>query len=143
MIEVDDFVSKFTDEKLNGVLKIRRNYFQVSDELLEVKERINGEPFSIGKFLGTGKPFHPSTSLIDWLGKRADNYVIVDRKSAWLFMCGRDIFLNSIIKRTVKKGPVIVKNEAGEILGYGDLVRRKIAVRNMLDKGDFIRREKR
>ena len=147
LIEIDNFTKKFTDDTLNSTIRIRRNFFQVSEELMELKQQIPQEPFSAGMFLGSNKPLHPSIALLDWVGKRADKFVTVDRKAAWLFLCGRDIFRNSIVKKTVNKGLVIVKNQLGEVIGYGDMDARitghKIAVANKLDRGDFIRREKR
>ena len=142
MIEVEEFTKKFTGDKLKNVIKLQRNFFQVSDELLKFKSRIKKEPFAIGTYLGSGKPFHPSAALLDWVGERTKRYVEVDRKAAWLFLCGRDLFSNSILKKNVDKGLVIVKNEENEVLGYGEFTGRQVAIKNLLDKGDFLRRER-
>ena len=145
MSEVDEFTKKFTPESITSVLKLQRSFFQVSDELMAVKNTIKKEPFAIGTYLGTalgkGKPFHPSTALIDWLNARTEKYVVVDKKMAWLFLCDRDIFASSIVKKNVDKGVVLVKNELGEVLGYGEFVRDGM-IKNRLDKGDFLRRER-
>ena len=143
LIEVKNFTKKFTEDELTGVIKIKRNFFQVSPELENIKESVAREAFSAGMFLGSGKPFHPSTSLLNWLGERTDRYVVVDKKAAWLFLCGRDVFKKSIKEQLVHDGLVLVKNELGEVLGYGEVKNQKIAIKNVLDKGDFIRREKR
>lgn len=142
MIEIDDFTKKFTDEKLGNVVKVRRNFFHVSDELMNMKTKIGKEPFAIGTYLGTGKPFHPSTALIDWIGQRTDKSIVVDKKAAWLFLCGRDIFERSIINQNVDRGLVIVKNENEEILGLAELTGRRVAAKHLIDKGDFLRRER-
>ena len=142
MMEVVEFTKKFTNEKIGNVIKVQRNFFQVSEELLKVKSQIKKEPFALGSYLGSGKPFHPSTALLDWLGERTKRFVVVDKKAAWLFLCGRDLFSESIVQRNVDKGLVIVKNESNEVLGYGEFTGRKVAIRNILDKGDFLRRER-
>ncbi len=141
-MELDDFTKKFTDEKLNNVIKLKRNFFQASGELLKIKDAIKQEPFAIGTYLGSGKPFHPSTALLDWLGERTEKYVVVDHKAAWLFLCGRDLFAQSILEKNTDKGDVLVKNQLGEVLGYGVFTGRKVAIKNLLDKGDFLRRER-
>lgn len=143
MIEIDDFTKKFTNEKIENAIKVRRNFFQAGDELLKMKDKIGKEPFAIGTYLGSGKPFHPSIALLDWLDKRTENYVIVDKKAAWLFLCGRDIFVDSVIKQNVNNGKlVLVRNEQKEVLGLGELTGRQVAVKNVLDRGDFLRRER-
>ncbi len=142
MIEIDDFTAKFTKERMGNVIQVRRNFYHVSDELMQMKEKIGKEPFAVGTYLGTGKPFHPSHALLDWIDARTERCIEIDRKSAWLFLCGRDVFAQSILKKKVDDGLVIVKNELGEVLGLGELTGRKVAVKNLLDKGDFLRRER-
>jgi len=145
MSVVDKFTSKFTHDRLDNVMKIKKDYFQVSDELMKVKQRIDKDPFAIGTFLGSEKPFHPSMALLEWLDKRTEKYVIADKKSAWLFVCGRDIFEESVVDITVSNGFTLVKNKAGEVLGYGDFINKrlkgkKVAVKNLLDRGHFLRK---
>ena len=142
MIEVDEFTNKFTDDKLSNVIKVQRNFFQVYDELLKVKQQIKKEPFAIGTYIGSGKPFHPSAALLDWIGERTERYVVIDKKASWLFVCGRDLFVNSILTKNVNNGMVIVKNELNEVLGYGQFEGKRGAIKNLLDKGDFLRRER-
>jgi len=143
MTEVDNFTNKFTGERISNVVKSGRNFFQVNDELLNLKTKIKKEPFAIGTYLGGGKPFHPSIALLDWLDKRTVNHVIIDKKAAWLFLCGRDIFAESVIKQTINDGNlVLVKNEMNEVLGLGEMTGRQVSIRNLLDRGDFLRRER-
>ena len=71
---------------------------------------------------------------------------MVDDKAEWLFLCGRDVFAKSVVKANVKSGRVIVCNKGKEVLGYGNIVgelgrKDKVFVKNLLDKGDFLRRE--
>ena len=81
------------------------------------------------------------------------NNIIVNKKTAWLFICGRDILQQGILeKNNLKKGDyTLVMNEYNECLGFGKIMHNlrgvpdstKIAVKNILDIGDFLRREKR
>ncbi|MEJ2241784.1 MAG: hypothetical protein P8Y18_06550 [Candidatus Bathyarchaeota archaeon] len=77
----------------------------------------------------------------------------MDKKTAWLFICGRDIFRKGIITgNSVKKGNfTLVLNENNDCLGFGKLIMnlrgvpdsKEVAIKNILDLGDFLRREKR
>jgi ribosome biogenesis protein Nip4 len=80
----------------------------------------------------------------------AANKAVVDGKAAWLFSCGRDVFGTGILKvmGSKRKGDVtLVLNEFGECLGFGKIMdslsgsEGKVAVKNILDIGDFLRRE--
>lgn len=144
MNDVDGFTKQFTKEKVDNVIQLKRNFFQVNEELMQVKAKIGREPFAIGTFLGSGKPLHPSSALLDWLNERTDRYVVVDKKAEWLFLCGRDVFAQSILDHTTNSGLVLVKNQAGEVLGYGEMKTkdRRVPLKNIMDKGDFLRRER-
>jgi len=142
MITIDNFARKFTDEELTNVIQLKSSSFMVSDDVWKIKNKVDKTPFAAGLFLGDKKPFHPSMGMLDWLNERTDKYVVVDKKAAWLFLCGRDVFDHSIVKKNASSGLVLVKNEFGEVLGYGDLAQGKIALKNVLDRGDFLRREK-
>jgi ribosome biogenesis protein Nip4 len=81
------------------------------------------------------------------------NKLVVDKKTAWLFICGRDIFKKGILKgNRLKKGDcTLILNERKECLGFGKTTcnlrgeadANKVVVKNILDIGDFLRREKR
>jgi len=57
-----------------------------------------------------------------------------------MFLCGRDAFADNIVKANVNSGLVLVQNEKDENLGLGILNEK--GIRNILDRGDFLRREK-
>lgn len=138
---------------LNADFVVNRagRYFLLSEALLEVA----GENFYYaGTYLGKVKngKFFPSFNLLVMLAKGDANKVIIDRQAAWLFICGRDIFRRSILAvyGSRKKGThTLVMNEFGECLGFGkiqsplDTPARddEVAVKNILDVGDFLRRE--
>jgi ribosome biogenesis protein Nip4 len=139
------FNTELLDEK-NG------RYFLVNDVL---KPMVRSDFFFAGVFLGKAKEgkFFPSFNLLGMLAKKGGNRIVVDRKAAWLFICGRDILAKSIV-RVVGSGKkntnVLVINEFGECLGFGRIVGKlsgegggsEIAVRNVSDIGDFLRRER-
>jgi len=149
---INKFISQFTDSHLNNIVKIGRCHYQIQPELKElmdtVKRNSKRDPSYAGLFLGEekGKVFSPSLALLDILGHASEKWVMVDDKSEWLFLCGRDIFAGSVIKANVPSGLVLVVNRNMEVLGYGKITGRidnldRMFVKNILDKGDYLRRE--
>lgn len=146
---ITDFINKFTDKKFEEIKKIRRKYFIVSKKITSIREKIKLNPEAIGTFLGEEKKgrFFPSLALLELLAKQSNRKVFIDKKSEWLFLCNRDVMGQSIIKVNMKSGLVLVQNEADENLGYGKIVGDinskddTIVIKNILDRGDFLRRE--
>jgi ribosome biogenesis protein Nip4 len=120
-----------------------------------LKPLVKQDFFYAGIYLGKAKEgkFFPSFNLLAMFAKKEANRIILDRKASWLFICGRDILGKSIMR---VQGPgkkdtnTLVINEFGECLGFGRIVEKlrdvaadnKIVVRNVLDIGDFLRRER-
>jgi ribosome biogenesis protein Nip4 len=131
---------------------VRKNgrYFLTN---VSLKPFVRRDFYCIGVFLGKvkGGKFFPSFYLLDILAKKGGNRIVVDAKAAWLFICGRDVFRKGIVKSfgSMRKGDaIIVLNEFGECLGFGkaidslDMPTGILVVKNVLDLGDFLRREK-
>ena len=108
--------------------------------------------FYAGLYLGKVKNgvFFPSFNFLNMLVPVAANKVVLERKAAWLFICGRDVFREGIAKLigSQRRGDItLVMNEFCECLGFGTVTgyleqtQGKVAVRNVLDVGDFLRRE--
>lgn len=151
--EINDFASLFGSSlNLDEELAVRKQnrVFLINDVLKEIAPK---DFFYAGTYLGRivkGKLF-PGFELLTMIARKKANEIIVDKKTEWLFICGRDIFKQGIVK-TIGSGRkdehVLVLNDNGECLGYGrilcDLEKTKsgLAVKNMLDIGDFLRREK-
>jgi ribosome biogenesis protein Nip4 len=125
-------------------------YFLLNEALLKIARK---DLYYAGTYLGkvkTGK-FFPSFNLLTMLAKGEANKVVVDKKAAWLFICGRDIFRKGIlaVRGSRKKGDhTLVLNEFRECLGFGKIIVRlnegaktEVAVKNISDIGDFLRRE--
>ena len=139
---------------LNLDLMVEKNgrYYLVNPVL---KPLVRPDFFYVGVYLGKAKEgkFFPSFNLLVMLAKMGANRVVVDRKAAWLFICGRDILGKSIMRvqgASKKNTNALVLNEFGECLGFGRIVEKLrdsendngIVVRNILDIGDFLRRER-
>ena len=154
MKAIKDFVSQFKatinlDEGL--IVKKINRYYLLSENL---KKQIQQDFFYVGVYLGKlrGAIFFPSFLLLTMMAENKANKVVVDKKTAWLFICGRDIFKQGIleVKGSRKGDYVLVLNEHNECLGFGKILRnilkeqdaKRVVVKNLLDIGDFLRRER-
>ena len=71
------------------------------------------------------------------------NYVIVNERAEWLFLCGRDVFKEGIVRKSLSRGNALVLNERMECLGYGKIeTNGSQVIKNIFDLGDFLRRER-
>lgn len=145
---INRFIEQFTTKKYPNIIKIGNKHYLVSDELLAAKEKINLTPKSIGVYLGEekNKKFNASLALIDQLSKDSDRKVYITKKAEWLFLCGRDLFGESIKKAQYSDpGFVLIQNMNDENLGLGEIVKpltsKGIVIKNIIDKGDYLRRE--
>jgi ribosome biogenesis protein Nip4 len=150
---IADFVKRFgarinLDERLTISRKSR--HYLINPSLSQLLRR---DFYHAGIYLGKTRDtrFFPGFGLLGMIPKTDANRIVVDAKSAWLFVCGRDIFKTGILQAsgTRKKGAhVLVLNENGECLGFGkilqnlDQAKTRVAVKNILDIGDFLRRER-
>jgi len=101
-----------------------------------------------GIFLGSVQKddFTPSAQFIDIFLKDSENVVTLDEKTAWLYLCGRDVIEASGVQLMVPSHThVIIKDKLGQILGYGVTANPKrargVVVQNIYDKGIMLRRE--
>jgi ribosome biogenesis protein Nip4 len=146
------FVSQFGAQiALNPDLVVEKGnrYYLLNPSL---RKFAVGDFFYAGLYLGKVKNglFFPSFNLLDMLVNVAANWVVLDRKAAWLFICGRDVFRKGVVKVIGSKQSgeaALVLNEFGECIGFGRLgggvgSEGKVAVKNVLDIGDFLRRER-
>ncbi len=142
---VFEFIKKFTEEDIGKIVKIHKSYYLINEELSSVMEAIKEDVQSAGVYLGEDEK--PSLALLQILASKTDKKIEVDEKGAFLFTCGRDLLGKAVRKTKIKKGLVLVQNFRGENLGYGKIIgdlreKDKIVVKNMIDNGDFLRREK-
>mgnify|MGYP001082455815 FL=1 len=153
MKQIKDFVSRFQTRislDKNLIVKRRDRYFLLNDSL---KRLISKDFFYAGTYLGKTKrgKFFPSFNLLRMIVGKKANKVIVDKKTEWLFICGRDIFKQGItgMMGSKRKGDyTLILNQHGECLGFGkilcnlDKAKDGVVIENISDIGDFLRREK-
>ena len=149
-----DFARKLgADFALNVDFTVEKagRYFLLNKKL---QNFIRGDFYYAGLYLGKVKNarFFPSFNLLAMLAKGKANKIVVDRKAAWLFICGRDVFRRGILamRGSRRKGDyALVMNEFGECLGFGKILCNadsavqgaEVVVKNISDVGDFLRRE--
>lgn len=151
---ISDFMGKFnTSVSLDQDLIVKKSgrYFLLNRNL---EHLITKDFFYAGLYLGKvkDKMFFPSFNLLAMIAQTDANKMTVDRKTEWLFICGRDIFKKGITStsKSGRKGDyTLVLNRHGECLGFGkisldmdDSDKNKVVVKNIADIGDFLRREK-
>lgn len=136
---------KLTVERRGKLFLLTRDTSKIARE--------KGSWLYAGTYLGEAKAgmFYPSFPLLFMLAGKAENKVFLDDKSAWLFVCGRDIFKEGILtfEGSGEAGAyTLVMNKHGECLGFGKItknlgkLKKGLAVKNIMDIGDFLRREK-
>jgi ribosome biogenesis protein Nip4 len=150
--EISDFVKQFDTNipfDKSCVVKNRNRYYLLPKKL---KQQIPKGFFYAGAYLGAvkGNSFFPSFLLLDMIGEYKANKLKVNKKTAWLFICGRDIFKQGIRNvGNLKKGDyTLILNERDECLGFGKVMhnineemdKKDVTVKNVLDIGDFLRR---
>jgi ribosome biogenesis protein Nip4 len=152
---LEHFASEFgVQVSFNPELLVEKNgrYFLVNSNLRPLMKQ---DFFVAGVFLGKAKDgkFFPGFNFLAMLAKKDASRIVVDEKAAWLFICGRDV-LGKSVRHVYGSGRkhtnVLVLNGFGECLGFGRIVGKlsgeagvnEIAVRNVSDIGDFLRRER-
>lgn len=137
--------SRFTINE-EDYFKLNNKRFLISQELKKNIIRKDKLVY-VGCFLGKDRnDFQPSSILLKNLEYEKNLQKIhVARETAWLFICGRDIFQENIVKC---EGEFLVGNYflvmfKNECLGYGKVweFQDKLILKNIFDIGDFLRRE--
>ncbi len=152
---ITDFAAQFGVQialNLDLVVEHTGRFYLVNPVL---KPLVRQDFFSAGVYLGKAKEgkFFPSFYLLGMLAKKEANRIILNTKASWLFICGRDVLRKSIMRAqgpSKKYTNTLVFNEFGECLGFGRIVEKlrdsafgnEIVVKNVLDIGDFLRRER-
>ena len=138
-----DFIKQFTKEDiidLEQVKNINDRFYLITPAQHQFMS--NHDVTYAGTFLGEiyKKRFKPSFILLDLIGKHTDKKIQVNDKAAWLYVCGRDIldYDADFPDRTI----VLVTTEKDEVLGYGMFWTGSVSVKNLLDRGDFLRKER-
>jgi ribosome biogenesis protein Nip4 len=150
---LNDFIKLFDaslmlDESL--VAEKGNRYYLLNEDM---KRFVKGDFLYTGTYLGEARDgrFMPSFPFLAMIAETARNKTYVDQKTEWLFICGRDIFRRGIVEiagATGRNNCTLVMNKFDECLGFGRVIAdlnekaETVAVKNVLDIGDFLRRER-
>jgi ribosome biogenesis protein Nip4 len=100
-----------------------------------------------GTYLGRNRRrFEPGSPLLQMLAAEEETKKVhLDRDAAWLFVCGRDIFEESLrrVEGALELGVYYLVMFEGRCIGYGRFETSAgiHVIRNLFDVGDFLRRE--
>tara|TARA_Y100000034_G_C6795455_1_gene356487 strand:+ start:554 stop:976 length:423 start_codon:yes stop_codon:yes gene_type:complete len=138
-----EFIKNFTDKSIGA-------YIQIDDKFFLTDKNYDLTPKHIGVFLGENKDkqFIPSIELIELLSHISNKKVFVTDKAEWKFLNKKDILGKAITKANVYTGFVLVQNKNDENLGYGKFIldikrKEEVVVKNLLDRGEYLRCESR
>ena len=89
------------------ILNRTGRYFLVNKNL---RRYIQKDFYYAGTYLGKVKngKFFPSFNLLTMLANGEANKIVVEKKAAWLFICGRDIFRKGILAVRGSRKKVLV-----------------------------------
>ncbi len=139
---IQEFISRFTEKKIEYV-KVGSKYYLKNDFLFNLsKDLTNVE--SVSLFLGEDieDKFKPSLALLEILAKVSEEKVFVTDIGQIDFIYGRKKLSERHISSMRGKGSrKLVQNEHDENLGYCKVI-DKDKIKNLLDRGDYLRREK-
>ena len=139
---LEEFLSMFVKQVDFEFEKKGRIYFLKNPGPSSLSNSSNA--FSSSLPLGQEKNFfEPSLFLLELLSKRSKNKVFINSEAEWFFLCGRNVFPDNIVKNASKEKIFLVQSEKDENLGLGMLTKdkgRKV-IKNLKDRGDFLRRE--
>ncbi|RME54641.1 hypothetical protein D6777_03135 [Candidatus Woesearchaeota archaeon] len=144
---IDNFVAKFTSKEIMYE-KIGDSYYLIDKAITNINF-----PYPLvfkGLCLGELRKdkFYPSLALLDVLAKFSNEKVYVKDIGEMDFVYGKNLRKRHIVKveGSTKKGFLkLIMNMKNECLGYGKVVNdfssEGVVIRNVLDKGDYLRRE--
>jgi len=151
---IENFIEKLGSKisfSSENVVNKKGKLFLINNKL---RKDLQNNFFYAGLYLGENKQgkFFPSFNLLSILSEQKANKVTIDNKAAWLFIYGKNIFRERILKveGDEKKGALtLVINNTNDCLGFGEIVfdlnkkqkKGDPAIKNLLDLGDFLRRE--
>ncbi|MBN1683335.1 hypothetical protein JW865_07270 [Candidatus Bathyarchaeota archaeon] len=150
MKELLDFLNDIGSKIIldeSEIVNINNKCFKINNEIKSLiinRSRL----VYIGSFLGKSKKkWVPSTILLEEMSKEIEtNKIWIDDEAAWLFVCGRDIFLDKILNLSteLKEGIkyLVMNNEKCLGIVTVESQNNKLILSNNFDIGDFLRREK-
>lgn len=142
MNELEEFITLFNDVNIstNLIEKKAKEFYLISKETNDFISKFPETPNSAGTLLGTIKKtgFQPTPKLLEMINAQTKNKIVLNDKSSWLFICGRDIFLEGIEENLNPNAKtVIVLNDKKEIIGVA--IKKYKQYDNIYDIGIFLR----
>lgn len=142
MNELEHFIAQFWDVKINTafIKKKAKEFYLISEKTKDFIDKFPEEPVSAGVLLGSAKKtgFQPTPALLNLINEQTNQKIILNDKSSWLFICGRDIFLEGIEENLNPDAKtVIVLNDKKEVIGVA--IKKFKQYNNMYDIGIFLR----
>ncbi len=136
-------LKKIFRNKLFVVSTGRKEIFVVDKFLYEIYKKLNREVYCLGLYIGEIKKnfFLLSLELASIIEPFTKNKIIVNEKAEQLFLYGKDIFENSILKsfKKFKYGErCLVLNKHHETLGIGKYMGK--VIKNLMDRGWYLRK---
>lgn len=135
-------------KELEHAHRIGHAYYQVPKQVSAIMNNISALPVHAGLRLATShKRLRPSPHVLQKLAAQDLPRAVVNDKSAWLYICGRDILTKGILTSDFaeKDTYILVMDQHGHCLGYGQVTRatdkRVEEIKNIYDIGDYLRRE--
>lgn len=83
----------------------------------------------------------PSLSFLNQILSKTQSVIKLNKKAAWLFICGRDILKRGITSKSNINNKAIVLNEKNEIIGVAQKLIGRDFYKNYWNIGDFLKRE--
>ena len=147
------FVKQFGIEmkwKKESMVRQNEKVFLIKDNL---RQYVFKSFYHAGIYLGKIRDgqFLPSFYLLRLIATKKASKIVVNKKTEWLFTCGRDVFRQGVVEVSGSKRKseyTLIMNEENECLGFGKILSnfnqqdKRLVVRNVLDIGDFLRRER-
>lgn len=140
------FINQFTDDfDFDNIIKINKKYFMISKSLKELTTHLDEDDLRYaGLFLGEekSKKFNASISTLALLKGKTDRWIKLNSQASWLFICGRDVFQDSLEAEGNSHSNVIVLNDSEEVIGLAKRDKKeKNIFKNFYDIGHMLRRE--
>lgn len=138
-MKAEAFLKRFGIVQKHPLKRLHHGVYAIPENVDKTMETIKRDAFSAGLYIGEERDEFRSSPGILELIKDTKQTITINQEASWLFTCGRDIFLTNIIG-PCPEGLVLVKNEAGDMLGIGE--KHGNILRDVMDVGSFLRREK-
>lgn len=143
MKEFEEYASRFGVENIDTSTwnENKNELTSIPPQVRHIMSLCKEKPLRAGAFLGSkqGKQIISSINFLRILGKQSNRKIILNKKAAWLFICGRDVFAENILSKQESSNIVLVIDEDDNVLGLAK--KQGNTYKNIYDVGELLRRE--